>query len=136
MVKPVVKKVMMGVPAVALSAALACTMAGCGGTEGGQGGSGDGTAATQAAYQSQSIDVEGLFQQIYAPIVDGAKPLTCGPIVPGRYCDESTFQNTYDPAAAEQLLTDNASEFTARKELIDTQTQEMTDYIETNRGQV
>ena len=59
MVKPVVKKVMMGVPAVALSAALACTMAGCGGTEGGQGGSGDGTAATQAAYQSQSIDVEG-----------------------------------------------------------------------------
>ena len=60
MVKPVVKKVMMGVPAVVLSAALACTMAGCGGTEGGQGGSGDGTAATQAAYQSQSIDVEGL----------------------------------------------------------------------------
>ena len=59
MVKPVVKKVMMGVPAVALSAALACTMAGCGGTEGGQGGSGDGAAATQAAYQSQSIDVEG-----------------------------------------------------------------------------
>ena len=59
MVKPVVKKVMMGVPVVALSAALACTMAGCGGTEGGQGGSGDGTAATQAAYQSQSIDVEG-----------------------------------------------------------------------------
>ena len=58
MMKPVVKKVMMGVPAVALSAALACTMAGCGGTEGGQGGSGDGTAATQAAYQSQSIDVE------------------------------------------------------------------------------
>ena len=55
MVKPVVKKVMMGVPAVALSAALACTMAGCGGTEGGQGGSGDGTAATQAAYQSQSV---------------------------------------------------------------------------------
>ena len=59
MVKPVVKKVMMGVPAVALSAALACTMAGCGGTEGGQGESGGGTAATQAAYQSQSIDVEG-----------------------------------------------------------------------------
>lgn len=55
MVKPVVKKVMMGVPAVALSAALACTMAGCGGTEGGQGESGGGTAATQAAYQSQSI---------------------------------------------------------------------------------
>ena len=53
------RKVAFGVPAVALFAALACTMAGCSGTEGGQGGSGGGTAATQAAYQSQSIDVEG-----------------------------------------------------------------------------
>ena len=59
MMRPMMRKVAFGVPAVALSAALACTMAGCGGTEGGQGGSGDGTAATQAAYQSQSIDVEG-----------------------------------------------------------------------------
>ena len=74
MVKPVVKKVMMGVPAVALSAALACTMAGCGGTEGGQGGSGDGTAATQAAYQSQSIDVEGFTVESLA---DGTR--TCAP---------------------------------------------------------
>ncbi len=56
---------------------------------------------------AQSIDVEALFQQIYAPIVDGAKPLTCGPIVPGRYCDETTFQNTYDPEGAAKLLEDN-----------------------------
>jgi len=56
---------------------------------------------------AQSIDVESLFQQVYIPIAPGSSPLTCGPIVPGRYCDETTFQNTYDPAAAEALLTDN-----------------------------
>ncbi|MFZ9630152.1 MAG: ABC transporter substrate-binding protein, partial [Ilumatobacteraceae bacterium] len=56
---------------------------------------------------AQSIDVESLFQQIYIPIAPDATPLTCGPIVPGRYCDETTFQNTYDPAAAEALLTEN-----------------------------
>jgi len=55
---------------------------------------------------AQSIDVDSLMTQIYEPIVAGAKQLTCGPIVPGRYCDETTFQNTYDPAAAEKLLTD------------------------------
>ncbi len=55
---------------------------------------------------AQSIDVDALMKQIYDPIVAGAKQLTCGPIVPGRYCDETTFQNTYDPAAAEKLLTD------------------------------
>ncbi len=55
---------------------------------------------------AQSIDVEGLMAQVYEPIVAGAKQLTCGPIVPGRYCDETTFQNTYDPAAAEKLMTD------------------------------
>ena len=36
MMRPMMRKVAFGVPAVALSAALACTMAGCGGTEGGQ----------------------------------------------------------------------------------------------------
>ena len=56
---------------------------------------------------AQSIDVNALFQQIYIPVAPDATPLTCGPIVPGRYCDETTFQNTYDPAAAEALLTDN-----------------------------
>ena len=53
---------------------------------------------------AQSIDVEALFQQIYVPIVDGATPLTCGPIVPGRYCDETTFQGTYDAEGAAALL--------------------------------
>ena len=39
MVKPITKKVLFGMPAVALSAALACTMVGCGGgsTDGTQG---------------------------------------------------------------------------------------------------
>jgi peptide/nickel transport system substrate-binding protein len=55
---------------------------------------------------AQSVDVDALMKQIYEPIVAGAKQLTCGPIVPGRYCDETTFQNTYDPAGAEKLLTD------------------------------
>ena len=59
MVKPVVKKVMMGVPAVALSAALACTMAGCGGTEGGQGGSGDNAPAGQTVNSVQTAEVAG-----------------------------------------------------------------------------
>jgi ABC-type oligopeptide transport system substrate-binding subunit len=31
---------------------------------------------------AQSIDMEAFFQQIYAPIVPNAEPLTCGPIVP------------------------------------------------------
>ena len=53
---------------------------------------------------AQSIDIEAFFQQIYVPIVDGATPLTCGPIVPGRYCDETTFQDTYDAEGAVALL--------------------------------
>lgn len=56
---------------------------------------------------AQSIDVDAFFQQIYAPIVDGAEPLTCGPIVPGRYCDESTFADTYDAEGAAALLEEN-----------------------------
>lgn len=56
---------------------------------------------------AQSIDIEALFQQIYVPIVDGATPLTCGPIVPGRYCDETTFQDTYDAEGAAALLEKN-----------------------------
>ncbi len=53
---------------------------------------------------AQSIDIEAFFQQIYVPIVDGATPLTCGPIVPGRYCDETTFEGTYDAEGAVALL--------------------------------
>jgi peptide/nickel transport system substrate-binding protein len=55
---------------------------------------------------AQSIDIEALFQQVYTPIVDNATPLTCGPIIPGKYCDNA-FEGTYDAAAAEALLTEN-----------------------------
>jgi peptide/nickel transport system substrate-binding protein len=60
---------------------------------------------------SKSIDRESLFQQIYAPIYASAgaegELLNCGPIVQGPYCPEDTFQNTYDPAAAEALMTED-----------------------------
>jgi ABC-type transport system substrate-binding protein len=54
----------------------------------------------------KSIDVQGIYDQIYAPFAQGLPLLTCGPIAPGPYCDETTFQDTYDPAGAEQILTD------------------------------
>ena len=53
------RKVAFGVPAVALSAALACTMAGCGGTEGGQGESGDNAPAGQTVNGVQTAEVAG-----------------------------------------------------------------------------
>ena len=59
MMRPMMRKVAFGVPAVALSAALACTMAGCGGTEGGQGESGDNAPAGQTANSVQSAEVAG-----------------------------------------------------------------------------
>ena len=59
MMKPMMRKVAFGVPAVALSAALACTMAGCGGTEGGQGGSGDNAPAGQTVNGVQTAEVAG-----------------------------------------------------------------------------
>lgn len=54
----------------------------------------------------RSIDMNGVYDQIYAPLAQGAPLLTCGPIAPGPYCDETTFTDTYDPAGAEQILTD------------------------------
>jgi peptide/nickel transport system substrate-binding protein len=53
---------------------------------------------------AQSIDVDAFMAQIYAPIVEGAEQLTCGPIVPGPYCDESTFTDTFDAEGAAALL--------------------------------
>lgn len=52
MMKPITKKVLFGMPAVVLTAALACTMVGCGGgsTDGTQGESGGETPAEQKAY--------------------------------------------------------------------------------------
>jgi len=48
-----------------------------------------------------------MMAQIYNPIVEGATQLTCGPIVPGRYCDETLWQGTYDPEGAAALLEEN-----------------------------
>ena len=59
MMRPIMRKVAFGVPAVALSAALACTMAGCGGTEGGQGGSGGNEPAGQTVNSVQTAEVAG-----------------------------------------------------------------------------
>lgn len=53
----------------------------------------------------KAIDLDALFKQIYAPLVDGAKLLECGPIVPGTYCPEGVFGNKYDPAAVETIMT-------------------------------
>ncbi|HWM23162.1 MAG TPA: ABC transporter substrate-binding protein [Ilumatobacteraceae bacterium] len=54
----------------------------------------------------KSIDREALFAQIYAPLVDGAELLQCGPIVPGLYCTDAWADNVYDPEGAEQIMTD------------------------------
>ena len=55
---------------------------------------------------SKSIDRDALFQQIYVPL-GGESPLQCGPIVPGPFCEGDEFANSYDPAGAETLLTEN-----------------------------
>ena len=59
MMRPMMRKVAFGVPAVALSAALACTMAGCSGAEGGQSGSGDNAPAGQTVNSVQTAEVAG-----------------------------------------------------------------------------
>ncbi len=53
----------------------------------------------------KAIDLDALFKQIYAPLVDGAKLLECGPIVPGPFCPEGVFGNKYDLAAVETIMT-------------------------------
>ncbi|CAN5423871.1 hypothetical protein BH10ACT2_BH10ACT2_12370 [soil metagenome] len=55
---------------------------------------------------SMSIDRDAIYAQIYAPFAQGSPLLDCGPIAPGPYCD-GDFANSYDPAGAEALLTDN-----------------------------
>ncbi|MCX6531724.1 MAG: ABC transporter substrate-binding protein [Actinobacteria bacterium] len=55
---------------------------------------------------SMSIDRDALFKQIYIPL-GGKELLQCGPMVPGPYCNGDEFANSYDPAAAEALLTEN-----------------------------
>lgn len=60
---------------------------------------------------SMSVDRQALFDQIYGPIFaavgEEGSLLNCGPIGGGPYCPEGNFENTYDPAAAEALLTEN-----------------------------
>jgi peptide/nickel transport system substrate-binding protein len=55
---------------------------------------------------SKSIDLEAVFQQIYAPFAQGLPILQCGPIAPGPYCDP-VFVDTYDPEGAVALLEEN-----------------------------
>ncbi|HUF98067.1 MAG TPA: ABC transporter substrate-binding protein [Ilumatobacter sp.] len=54
---------------------------------------------------SKSIDLEGVYEQIYAPFAQGVPLLECGPIAPGPYCDP-VFTDTFDPEGAATVLTD------------------------------
>ena len=56
-----------------------------------------------------SVDRDLILKTIYDPIFPGSKLLQCGLWVPtvGKWCDNTQFENSYDPAAAEKLLTDN-----------------------------
>jgi peptide/nickel transport system substrate-binding protein len=57
---------------------------------------------------SESIDLQGWFDQIYAPIFDAAgvkgELLKCGPLGGGPFCPEDNFQNTYNPDDAAKIL--------------------------------
>lgn len=55
---------------------------------------------------SMSIDMEGVYNQIYAPFAQGIPLLECGPIAPGPYCNP-IFTDTYDPEGAVALLEEN-----------------------------
>ncbi|MEN9804758.1 MAG: hypothetical protein RIS41_1605 [Actinomycetota bacterium] len=56
---------------------------------------------------AKSIDRQGVFEQIYIPLSDGQGTLlNCGPIVPGRYCNDA-FADQYDPEGAIALLESN-----------------------------
>lgn len=64
-------------------------------------------AFSDAAYREaffKSIDIDGLFEQIYAPFAQGVPRLTCGPIAPGDFCNEDAFADTYDPEGATAVL--------------------------------
>lgn len=54
---------------------------------------------------SQSVDLNGVYEQIYAPFAQGVPLLECGPIAPGPYCDP-VFVDTFDAAAGEAALTE------------------------------
>lgn len=63
MMKPMTKKLLLGIPTVTLSAVLACTVAGCGGNApSGSGGSApvQEKAEKPKAYESQTVEVAGI----------------------------------------------------------------------------
>ena len=64
MMKPMTKKLLLGIPTVTLSAVLACSVAGCGGSApSGSAGSSGGSAPVEKkvkAYESQTVEVAGI----------------------------------------------------------------------------
>ena len=71
MMKLTLRKVLIGVSTVALSAMLACTMVGCGGgsaTDAAQSGSNSAAASAQPVYQSQSVEIDG---NTFESVADG-----------------------------------------------------------------
>ena len=58
---------------------------------------------------SMSVDRDLILKTIYEPIFPGSELLQCGLWVPtvGKWCQNDQFNNSYDPAGAEKLLTDN-----------------------------
>lgn len=63
MMKPMTKKLLLGIPTVTLSAVLACTLTGCGGNapSGSAGSSGGGSAPVEKkVYESQTVEVAGI----------------------------------------------------------------------------
>lgn len=54
-----------------------------------------------------SIDRDALFQQFYAQIAPGRSLLDCGPMVPGKYCDDAFADWPYDPEGAAEKLEDD-----------------------------
>jgi peptide/nickel transport system substrate-binding protein len=57
---------------------------------------------------SESIDRNAILKQIYDPIFPGAPLLQCGLWVPtiGKWCDNTQFENSYNPDDATKTLTD------------------------------
>jgi peptide/nickel transport system substrate-binding protein len=56
---------------------------------------------------SESVDRDGILAAIYDPIFPGSQLLQCGLWVPtiGEWCDNTQFQNSYNPTDAETTLT-------------------------------
>jgi len=56
---------------------------------------------------SKSVDRNLMLKSIYDPIFPGAALLNCGLWVPtiGKWCDNTQFANSYDPAGAQDMLT-------------------------------